>query len=342
MGFIKSLYHNLLLMPGVPSFFRFARCNCATIFMMHRFTHNDRGIVGFDPEQLRKGLDYLRRNNYEFLSLTDLFHRMNGNGVGLNGAVVFTIDDGYIDHAEIAAPIFAEFDCPVTTFATTGFLDGTLWMWWNKIEFIFLKTARQNVEVSAGGEIVRYALNGKGNNSAARDDFIERCKVLDDGEKLKAIASLAENAEVELAESPPVMYAPMTWDDARACEKRGMTFGPHTVTHPVLSRTTSEKAEWEITESWKRLSAEVQNPVPVFCYPNGQFSDFGPREIGIFRKLGLAGAVVGVPGFAEPLSGEDNDWPFKVRRLSYPENLSCLIQYVSGIERCKLMVRRRI
>lgn len=342
MGFIKSVYHNLILMPGVPSFFRFARNNCATIFMMHRFTHEDRCISGFDPEQLRKGLEYLRRHNYELLSLTDLFARLHGNGVGLNGAIVFTIDDGYTDHAEIAAPIFAGFDCPVTTFATTGFLDGALWMWWNKIEFIFLKTARQSAEVNAGGETIRYALNGNGKNSAAQDDFIERCKLLDDEEKLKAIVSLAENAEVDLPENPPVMYAPMTWDDARTCEKKGMTFGPHTVTHPVLSRTTSEKAEWEITESWNRLCTEVQNPVPVFCYPNGQFSDFGPREIGIFRKLGLSGAVVGAPGFAERLSDKDNDWPFKIRRLSYPENLSDLIQYVSGIERCKLMIRSRI
>jgi peptidoglycan/xylan/chitin deacetylase (PgdA/CDA1 family) len=342
MEFIKTLYHNLLLMPGLPFFFRFAQSNCATVFMMHRFTHKDRGIVGLDPQQLRKGLDYLRRNNYEFLSLTDLFDRLNGNGVGLNGAVVFTIDDGYIDNAEIAAPVFAEFDCPVTTFVTTGFLDGTLWMSWNKIEFIFLKTARQSLEVCAGGETVRYALNDNGNKLSAQDDFIERCKLLEDEEKLKAIASLADNAEVDLPESPPAMYAPMTWDDARACEKRGMTFGPHSVSHPILSRTTSERAEWEITESWDRLRAEMQNPVPVFCYPNGQFSDFGPREIGIFRKLGLSGAVICAPGFAEPPSGKDNDWPLKVRRLSYPETLSDLIQYVSGIERCKLMVRSRI
>jgi len=342
VSLIRNAYHSLLLMPGFPFFFRFAQKNCATILMMHRFTHNDRGIVGFDPSQLRKGLDYLRRHNYEFLSLTDLFGRLDGKGVQLNGAVVFTIDDGYIDHAEIAAPIFAEFDCPVTTFVTTGFLDGTLWMWWNKIEFIFQKTTRQSVEFCAGVETVRYTLNGDGKIMPAQENFIDRCKLLGDEEKIKAIASLAENAEVDLPESPPARYAPMTWDDARLCEKRGMTFGPHTVTHPVLSRTTSEKAEWEITESWRRLCAEVRKPVAIFCYPNGQFSDFGPREIGIFRKLGLPGAVVGESGFAETLSSTDNDWPFKVPRFSYPESHSVLIQYVSGIERCKQMVRSRI
>ena len=142
MGLIRRLYHNLIMVPGLPFFFRFARRDYATIFMMHRFTHRDRFIEGIDPGQLREGLDYLRRNNYEFLSLTDLFDRLGKSGAGLTGAVVFTIDDGYADHADIAALVFAEFDCPVTTFVTSGFIDGELWMWWNKIEYIFQKTVK--------------------------------------------------------------------------------------------------------------------------------------------------------------------------------------------------------
>lgn len=342
MDFFRNVYHRLLLVPGVPCFFRLARRNCATIFMMHRFTHEDRGIVGFEPAQLRKGLEFLRRNNFEFLSLTELFSRLNGNDPQLRGEVVFTIDDGYIDHAEIAAPIFAEYDCPVTVFATTGFLDGKLWMWWNKIEYIFINTKLTKVELSLGNETVCYDLIDVGSVNFAQDDFIERCKILEDEKKLLAIVSLAESAEVELPERAPGVFAPMTWDDARNCEKNDMTFGPHTVTHPVLSRTTSERSEWEITESWSRLCAEVEKPVPIFCYPNGQMGDFGQREILVFRKLGFSGAVVGVPGFAEPKSGKDIDWSFKVPRFSYPASYSDLIQYVSGVERCKHFVRRCI
>jgi hypothetical protein len=215
-------------------------------------------------------------------------------------------------------------------------------MWWNKIEYIFQKTEQKFVKVVAGGQRINFSTQGDGKSMSPQNAFIEKCKFLDDDEKHNAIISLAENAEVDLPDKPPVMYAPMSWTQARECERRGMTFGPHTVTHPVLSRTTAEQSEWEIRESWNRLCAEVENPVPVFCYPNGQFTDFGPREIGIFKKLGLSGAVVGVPGFAEPQSGGDDDWPFKVPRLSYPENLFDLIQYVSGIERCKQMIRSRI
>ena len=190
---------------------------------------------------------------------------------------------------------------------------------------------------------IRYELIHEDAIGVAREDFVHHCKTLGD-EKHKAIDRLAENAEVDLPGRAPAMYAPMTWDDARACERKGMTFGPHTVTHPILSQLpTEQQAVVEISESWRRLCMEVRNPVPVFCYPNGRWTDFGPREIEVFRNLGLSGAVVGERGFADPESfRQDKDGPFKVCRLSFPETLSDLIQCVSGIERCKQIVRSRI
>jgi peptidoglycan/xylan/chitin deacetylase (PgdA/CDA1 family) len=343
VSFAKNIYHKLLLLPGVPSLFRSAHRNCATVFMLHRFSDGQRGSKGLDPSQLRRELDYLRRNNYKFLSLSRLFERFAEDGPELRGAVVFTIDDGYIDQAEIASPIFAEFDCPVTTFVTTGFLDGKLWMWWDKIEFIFLSTRRMSLEILLGEDAVHYELSNEKNIEAAKEDFVERCKSFEESTKLKTIAHLAEIAEVDLPDIPPVMYAPMTWDDARKCEKKGMTFGPHTVTHPILSCTTSEYAEWEITESWRRVCEEVRSPVPVFCYPNGQWQDFGSRDVEIIRNAGIKGAVVGERGFAASGSfRRDNEGPYRVRRLPFPDTHSDFIQCVSGIERCKQIVRSRL
>ncbi len=344
MGIIQNVYHQMLLMPGVPFLFRHAQRNCATIFMMHRFTHPDKGIEGFDPRQFRKGLEYLRRHKHEFLSLTDLFSRLAGDGPALDGAVVFTIDDGYIDHAEIAAPIFAEFDCPVTTFLTSGFLDGQLWMWWNKVEYIFANSRRKTFELTLNGKISQYDLSDEKAISSGLENCIQLCKTVAGEERNQFILGMAEIAEVDLPDTPPDMYSPMTWDDARNCEKNGMTFGPHTVTHPILSQLpTQQQAVWEISESWRRLCEEVHNPVPIFCYPNGQWPDFGPREIAIFRDIGLSGAVVGEPGFADkPSFNHDQDAPFKVCRFSFPDTRSDLIQYVSGIERCKNILRSRL
>ena len=55
-------------------------------------------------------------------------------------AIAFTVDDGYQDVAQVAAEIFLEYDCPLSIFLTTGFIDGHLWHWWDQIEFICLTT----------------------------------------------------------------------------------------------------------------------------------------------------------------------------------------------------------
>ncbi|MEO7819486.1 MAG: hypothetical protein ABIS18_10165 [Actinomycetota bacterium] len=116
--------------------------------MLHRFDDPNRGVAGFDPAKLRRGLEHLRKNRYELVSLENIFDRLASGGSALRDAVAFTIDDGYMDQAEIAGPVFAEFDCPVTTFVTSGFLDGQLWFWWDKIEHIFSMTSRKSIKIS--------------------------------------------------------------------------------------------------------------------------------------------------------------------------------------------------
>jgi len=121
----------------------------------------------------------------------------------------------------------------------------------------------------------------------------------------------------------------------------GMTFGPHSVTHPVLSRTTHDAMGYEITESWARLRSEARSPVPIFCYPNGERDDFGDREIAVLRRLGFLGAVASEPGYANALTfqgGEDDR--FRVQRFGFPDELPYMIQYVSGVERFKQLLRR--
>ena len=134
-------------------------------------------------------------------------------------------------------------------------------------------------------------------------------------------------------------FSPMSWDQARKLESSGMSFGAHTVTHPVLSTVSAEESGFEIRESWKRLTAEVREPVPVFCYPNGRRRDFGEREISTVRELGLWGAVTGHPGVIDPdtFCGSP-EAPYLVPRFAY-QGLLHTLQSVSGLETFKVRLR---
>ena len=341
MSWARNLYYDLLAFPGVDKLSRLLQRNCATVFMLHRFRHMERGIDGFEAEHLRSGLEFLRKRNYDLRSLDSVMESVIQGSPPLRGAVAFTIDDGYVDQAEVAAKVFADFDCPVTTFLTTGFLDGELWFWWDKIEFIFASTRRHAFRVRLADHVIDYHWESMADRISAQVDFTAKCKLVSDSDKHLAIESLAVAGEVLLPVVAPEKFSPMTWDQARDCERTGMTFGPHTVTHPILSRTTDVQSKDEITKSWKRVQEELHGPVPIFCYPNGGWDDFGDRETDILKHAGLIGAVVGEPGFADPgLLARELCGSYKVRRFGFPETLPRLVQYVSGIERLKQKARR--
>ena len=339
MRLVKRLVVRALTLPLVSASFAPLLRGRAVVFMLHRFRDPSRGIAGQDPAVLRAGLAWLRQHHFDLVSLEDLLHRLLDGGA-VRRAVAFTIDDGYIDQAAVAAPVFAEYDCPVTTFLASGFLDRTLWFWWDRIEYVFTHTTATRLRAHLGDAIVDYALPDAAARRAAQIDFTARCKEVRTEVKESAIPTLAEEAGVILPATAPAPYAPMSWDDARACERRGMSFGPHTVTHPILSRTGDARAARELEDSWRRLKEEVSRPVPVFCYPNGRWEDFSSREVGVLRRLDFLGAVTGAFGYAAAAPATaGGEWPFRLRRFAYPDTLPDAIQYLSGFERLKEIIR---
>jgi peptidoglycan/xylan/chitin deacetylase (PgdA/CDA1 family) len=309
--------------------------------MLHRLTDAERGVLGNSEAALRGGLDYLRRSGYQLVSLDQVFSSLFREGPPLRSAVAFTIDDGYEDQATRFAPIFAEYQCPVTTFVTSGFLDGELWFWWDRLEYVFKRTRREQLVVPLPGRELRYDLEDEASRERAQLDLTERLKTLPADDMEHCLREVAEIADVAIPDEPPDPYRPMTWDQLRSCEGMGMTFGPHTVTHPILSRTTDTRSVHELSESWRRLCEQTENAVPIFCYPNGQEGDFGTREFATLAGLNLKGAVVGAPGYASGSKLRDDEYGrFQVRRFSFPESLVDLAQYASGFERAKQLVRR--
>lgn len=324
---------------GVASLFRPLTRNAAVVFMLHRFCESDPDVRGYDPKTVRRLLAYLRREKHQLVDLGTLFASLSGEAPPLRHPVVFTIDDGYREHAEIACPLFAEFDCPVTTFVATGFLDGALWFWWDQVQYVFTRSQRRSIELDLHGRGVRYELTDRTARVAASDHFTGLCTAMPEPGKLAAIARLAVLAEVELPAVPPPSFAPMSWDQLRSCERQGMTFAPHTVTHPVLARTDDQQARVEIEGSWQRLREEASLPVPIFAYPNGQPGDFGEREYRIMREVGIRGAVTGVAGFATAQRHARPDGAFLIPRFPFPDSMPYLVQQVDGLERFKFLLR---
>ncbi len=341
MSRLGNALGKLLSVPAVNSLLAPLARDRAVILRLHRFSDPELGIVDRDPAGLRRVLEFLRGERYELIPLDELLNRLAGDGPPLRRVVAVTMDDGYIDQATVGAPLFFEFDCPVTTFVATGFLDQQLWFWWDKILYIFRHTRRGRLDPTLGSNAIRYRLTHDGSRDRACKDFTERCKTVSDAEKHAAIQRLAAEAEVELSERAPPEFSPMSWSQLRACEERGMTFAPHTVTHPILAQTPAEQSRREILESWRRVCSEARRPVPIFAYPNGRWQDFGPREIEVLRAAGFLGAVATVPGYNASASlRAEPDARYRLHRFGNADSLLHVMRYVSGVERFKQLVRR--
>ena len=336
--FLKRLLLAPLRVTGVAKVLAEATDTEASIFTFHRFASPEYGVEGHDPETVRRVLSYLRKKRYNLISLHELFRRLREKEP-MQRAVAFTIDDGYFDHASVAGPIFAALDCPVTIFAVTGFLDGKIWLWWDQVQYICETTSRKTIKARVGSEERTYSLDTAQARLATALAISLWCQDALHRDRQACIDNLSRDADVELPSTPPRQFAPLSWDEARQLEKRGVTFGPHTVTHPVLSSTSDEQAESEISSSWKRVCEELAYPVPVFCYPSGRKRDFGPREWEAVQRAGLWGAVRGYPGIfrADQLREQPAIWC--VPRFSFNESLTDVLQCVSGLENIKVRLR---
>lgn len=309
-----------------------------TIFTLHRFSVPDVGVQGHEPALIRTTLERLRRERYSLISVEEAVACLR-DGAGIpRRAVVFTVDDGYFDFGEVAAELFLAFDCPVTVFLTTGFMDGTIWHWWDQIAYVCQTTKARLVEIPLDGAPLRLELDTASARLTAAQHAVLLCTQVSEAAKSSFISGLATAGEVEIPMRPPAKYRPIGWVEARKLEIRGITFGPHTVTHPVLIRTSDEDVVWQLRESWRSVRSQLKRPVPVLAYPNG---DFGPRETAALGELRLAGALTTNPAYASATNSVDGAGRlYQIPRFPFPERLEQACLTASGFARIASGVRR--
>jgi peptidoglycan/xylan/chitin deacetylase (PgdA/CDA1 family) len=315
VSLIRKGLLGLATAPGIERIWRPWTRGAIPILMLHRFSAAGQRGPGMPVDLLRRQMSELRRRKIRVVPLLTALEQV-GAGAPVADAVVLTVDDGYADFHDLALPVFAEFECPVTVFLVTGFLDHRTPLWWDTVR----------------GALAR---GGKENEASAT---IEALKNRSESERVDAVAELArENGLGE--EEADSSIAPMTWDMVRAAAKQGVTFGPHTVTHPILSRVGDEQARFEIAESWRRVRQETDAAIPVFCYPNGGPGDQGTREHALVLQAGLRAAVTTIPGFVSTETIATESGRLALPRFPHPIGMANLLQVAGGLERLRQRLR---
>jgi peptidoglycan/xylan/chitin deacetylase (PgdA/CDA1 family) len=84
----------------------------------------------------------------------------------------------------------------------------------------------------------------------------------------------------------------MTWSEIRDLARNPLvTIGAHTRRHYAIAPMSLAEARLEITESTRRIEAELGRPVRHFSFPYGDEQSADVRDFELVRELGFKTAV---------------------------------------------------
>lgn len=319
-----------LAAPGIRRLVASSATSSLVIIMMHRFRRTTGG-GGHAPEALHRILQQLRSARMEIVDVEHALEALVDAAQQTRDAqrgtpadrprVAFTIDDGYADAIEVAGPVFAEFDVPVTCFVVPQVVAGEDWYWWDKIETALHRTERHSFVIEHLGERRTFALRTPQDRRLAFENLCEWTKRIPSDAVPDLLGAMMRAADVELPSRAPARFRVLSWNEMRAAEPKGWRFGAHTMTHPVIGNCTDVRADWEIGASLAAVQAQLTNPTGVFCYPVGREGDFGERDMSLMQRHGVRWALSAIPGRLRPDGPllKDPCWRWRVPRFAHDE-----------------------
>jgi peptidoglycan/xylan/chitin deacetylase (PgdA/CDA1 family) len=235
-------------------------------------------------------LEFIRRH-YTPVGLDQFEAACRGESRLPERSLLLTIDDGYENVFTGMAPHLERLGIPAILFVTTGFVGTDTTLWPNQVEMWWAGRQANNGSIPA-------TLGGmKGRLKAlppAERDALLREWLGDVGQTLPA----------------GHLFRLVSWDQARAIEKRGVAIGSHTVTHAILAHEDEATARREIAESRATLERELGHPVLTFAYPNGGPGFFLPRDEKLLEECGYSVGFSMLRGRHQP-----GDNRFAIRRI---------------------------
>ena len=248
-------------------------------------------LLGITPDFLDATLTELVGHGFEIVGLDAVPERLAAPRD--RPFAVLTFDDGYRDNLAHAAPVLRRHGAPWTLFVTSDFADQRGRLWWMELERAVGRLDR--VRIPVGAASLDLPARSPEEKTRAFEAIYRDLRAGPEERLLDTIAALCR--EAGFAPGDLACELCLDWGGLRALARDpAVTFGAHTVSHPMLAKHGREAAAREIAEGRARLEAEIGRPVRHLSYPVGDPGSAGPREFALARELGFATAVTTRPG----------------------------------------------
>lgn len=225
--------------------------------------------------------------------------------------VAFTLDDGYRNNRDFAAPLFRAHRIPYTIFVTPGFVERRVSMWWETLATLLNREG--SVELDLGGGLTRFDITRMSERVRLFNAVCEQVNRGDQDEAAERLNHAARHAGID----PLAMIEQEVMDEselkALAEADPLVRYGGHTMTHPLLARTSPERLASEIGGSMEAASRYGGREAVSFAYPYGTACAVGTREFAAAQAAGVKLAVTTRPGV---LTNQSMSNPMAVKRVS--------------------------
>jgi peptidoglycan/xylan/chitin deacetylase (PgdA/CDA1 family) len=273
-----------------------------------------------NPSSFESQLQYLR-NNYAIVPLSNLLQYLQvRHRSSIKRIAALTFDDGYKDIVTYALPLLNKYHVPATIFLATGYIGSDTPFWWDNVGYAIEYTQRRVLKLGQFGD---YQFDTLTQRRATASTIIERLKKLPNESRIRVINELLSEAGVSMPEKL-VKELILSWEGVHQLSAAGIDIEAHSVTHPILTNMSLERARREVIESRSDIEKQLNHPVTLFAYPNG---DCSPEIVKILKEEGFVGAVTTNPVWITSRSS-----PYLLGRIMlFDEDFAILKLRLSGV-----------
>jgi CelD/BcsL family acetyltransferase involved in cellulose biosynthesis/peptidoglycan/xylan/chitin deacetylase (PgdA/CDA1 family) len=272
LRFVQSVSRRYELQPGnssLPTHWQKTSAPKFVILCYHRIGSGGVPLYsGLEPEVFEAQMDFLSKR-YRVVSLETLSQELSHSGP-VEQSVAITFDDGYRDVYTHAFPILQKYEIPATIYLTVDVIEANSVAWYDRI-FLALGIAPGEKLDLMLDRPRRFLLSSPADRLRSAEEIISYLRTLPN-EKCKEFCAELENfIPLPVEDTANRM---LTWEHIQTMQRRGVSFGSHTLTHPAISRLEPAALDRELRESKTKLEERLGVAVQDFAYPFGKRADY--------------------------------------------------------------------
>jgi peptidoglycan/xylan/chitin deacetylase (PgdA/CDA1 family) len=278
------------------------------------------------PECFEAQMRFLRRN-YRVVSLEEVCRELRSTSVSEPG-IAITFDDGYRSAYTVAFSILQKYRLPATVYLTYDSVETDEVAWYDRAFLAMALTPGGELNLDLEGPL-RFHLETPEERLRAALEVVAHLRTLPDSRRRDCCALLEKSVKLP---RDALANRILTWEQVRTMQRAGITFGSHTLTHPVVSQLAPAELERELADSMRLLEGKLESPVLDFAFPFGKASDCSLAAIEVLSRCGYRSAVTTVAGVN---TSQVN--PYELRRLQVRPDGS-LARFAFDVSRALLQV----